>query len=225
MLALGLATGRRPSEMRPLRRRGPTPDILWTEGVLLVRRSETRGEVMERTKTGRRLRIPLPAAELMEILQHHVNTLPTGPMLESELLFPSLSGGYRAPSCLDGPIRQIARAAKIQKALTPRFMRRTFQDLGRAASVHDFVVRPSRATPRRRCRSTTAASAGTRCARAWPRSSPWPASRERGQFRPGGRHDHPSGYAGGYAAPAFASTIRQKRKKPSESWFISLRGG
>jgi len=140
MLALGLATGRRPSELRPLRRRGPTPDILWTEGVLLVRRSETRGEVMERTKTGRRLRIPLPA-ELMEILQHHVDTLPAGPMLESELLFPSLSGGYRAPSCLDGPIRQIARSAKIQKALTPRFMRRTFQDLGRAASVHDFVVR------------------------------------------------------------------------------------
>ncbi|HEY4187794.1 MAG TPA: hypothetical protein VGP07_22150 [Polyangia bacterium] len=91
-------------------------------------------------RTGRRLRIPLPA-ELMEILQHHVDTLRAGPMLESELLFPSLSGGYRAPSCLDGPIQQIARAAKIQKALTPRFMRRTFQDLGRAASVHDFVVR------------------------------------------------------------------------------------
>jgi hypothetical protein len=35
----------------------------------------------------------------------------------------------------------IAKATKIGKALTPRFMRRTFQDLGRAASVHDFVVR------------------------------------------------------------------------------------
>ena len=66
MLALGLATGRRPSELRPLRRTGPTPDILWDEGVLLVRRSEARGEVMERTKTGKRLRIPLPR-ELMDI--------------------------------------------------------------------------------------------------------------------------------------------------------------
>lgn len=28
-LALGLATGRRPSELRPLRRQGPTSDILW----------------------------------------------------------------------------------------------------------------------------------------------------------------------------------------------------
>ena len=33
----------------------------------------------------------------------------------------------------------IAKEAKIGKTLTPRFMRRTFQDLGRAASVHDFV--------------------------------------------------------------------------------------
>jgi integrase len=140
MLALGLATGRRPSELRPLRRQGPTPDILWTEGVLLVRRSETRGEVMERTKTGRRLRIPLPA-ELMNILRWHVDSLPDGPMHESELLFPSTSGGYRAPSCLDKPIRDIAVKAEIAKTLTPRFMRRTFQDLGRAANVHDFVVR------------------------------------------------------------------------------------
>jgi integrase len=140
MLALGLATGRRPSELRPLRRQGPTPDILWTDGVLLVRRSETRGEVMERTKTGKRLRIPLPTV-LMEILQQHVDTLPVGPMHESELLFPSTSGGYRAPSCLDKPIEEIAKAAKIKKALSPRFMRRTFQDLGRAANVHDFVVK------------------------------------------------------------------------------------
>ena len=54
-----------------------------------------------------------------------------------------MSSVYSAsrPSCLDKPIREIAKAAKIEKALTPRFMRRTFQDLGRAASVHDFVVR------------------------------------------------------------------------------------
>jgi integrase len=140
MLALGLATGRRPSELRPLRRQGPTPDILWTEGVLLVRRSETRGQVMERTKTGKRLRIPLPA-DLMDILRWHVDTLPDGPMRESELLFPATTGGYRAPSCVDKPVRDIAAKAEITKTLTPRFMRRTFQDLGRAANVHDFVVR------------------------------------------------------------------------------------
>ena len=91
MLALGLATGRRPSELRPLRRNGPTPDILWDEGVLLVRRSEARGEVMDRTKTGKRLRIPLPR-ELMDILQWHVDNLPEGPMRESEFRPPDIRG-------------------------------------------------------------------------------------------------------------------------------------
>jgi hypothetical protein len=77
----------------------------------------------------------------MDILRWHVDGLPEGPMHESELLFPSRSGGYRAPSCLDKPIEDIAEKAEIAKTLTPRFMRRTFQDLGRSAQVHDFVVR------------------------------------------------------------------------------------
>ena len=34
-----------------------------------------------------------------------------------------------------------SEAAKITKHLSPYFMRRTFQDLCRAASVHDFVAR------------------------------------------------------------------------------------
>jgi integrase len=62
-------------------------------------------------------------------------------MRDSDLLFPSETGSYRAPSCLDKPIMVIAKAAKIDKHLSPRFMRRTFQDLGRAALVHDLVVR------------------------------------------------------------------------------------
>ena len=145
MMAVGVATGRRPSELRPLRRQGPTPDMLWDEGVLLVRRSETKGEVVERLKQGKRgkirwLRVPLPS-ELVDILRWHVDRLPEGPMRESDLLFPSETGGYRAPSCLDKPIMAIAKAAKIGKHLSPRFMRRTFQDLGRAAQVHDLVVR------------------------------------------------------------------------------------
>jgi integrase len=62
-------------------------------------------------------------------------------MRDSPLLFPSTSGGWRSPTCLDKPIRRIARAAGIAKHLSPKFMRRTFQDLGRAADVHDLVVR------------------------------------------------------------------------------------
>ena len=140
MLALGVATGRRPSELRPLRRMGPTPDLRWQEGVLLVRQSQTLGGVVTKTKTGRRLRIPLPT-DLLDILAWHVDQLPPGAMRDSELLFPSTSGGWRSPTCLDKPIRRIAKAAGISKHLSSKFMRRTFQDLGRAADVHDLVVR------------------------------------------------------------------------------------
>lgn len=101
---------------------------------------KTMGEVMDRTKTKRRLRIPLPR-EMVDILRWHVANLPDGPERESELLFPSIKGGFRAASCLDKPIAVIARAAKITKHLSARFMRRTFQDLGRHAQEHDFVVR------------------------------------------------------------------------------------
>jgi hypothetical protein len=36
MTALGFATGLRPSSLRPLRRRGDTPDVLWSEGAIIV---------------------------------------------------------------------------------------------------------------------------------------------------------------------------------------------
>ena len=62
-------------------------------------------------------------------------------MRDSHLLFPSTSGGWRSPTCLDKPIRRIAKAAGISKHLSSKFMRRTFQDLGRAADAHDLVVR------------------------------------------------------------------------------------
>jgi integrase len=140
MLALGVATGRRPSELRPLRRAGATPDILWRDGVMLVRQSQTLGGVVTKTKTGRRLRIPLPQ-DLLDVLAWHVEQLPVGAMRDSELLFPSTTGRWRSPTCLDKPIRRIAKAAGISKHLSAKFMRRTFQDLGRAADVHDLVVR------------------------------------------------------------------------------------
>jgi len=139
-LALGLSTGRRPCELRPLRWKGETPDILWKEGVLLVRRSQVIGEAEDRTKTKARLRIPLPAG-LMEILQQHVNALPSGLAEKSDLLFPSKVGGYQSPNVLTKPIVAIAEKAEIKKHLSPYFMRRTFQDLCHAAQVHDFVAR------------------------------------------------------------------------------------
>lgn len=77
----------------------------------------------------------------MALLRWHVDSLPEGAMSESDLLFPSDEGAFRSPSVLDRPFRVAAKEAGIRKRLTPRGMRRTFQDLARAAEVRDIVTR------------------------------------------------------------------------------------
>ncbi|HEX2571265.1 MAG TPA: hypothetical protein VH877_17035 [Polyangia bacterium] len=42
---------------------------------------------------------------------------------------------------LDKPFRVVAKVLGLKKAVTPRAMRRTFQDLARAAEVKDLVTR------------------------------------------------------------------------------------
>ena len=145
MVALGFGTGLRPSSMRPLRRRGATPDLLWDLGVLFVRRSHTRKqEVMETTKSGRHQRLKLPE-ELMEILRWHVEHL-TPKRSRSDLLFPPRWGdGFMSSSALDKPFKDVVASLRKQellsKKITPRAMRRTFQDLARAVEVKDVVTR------------------------------------------------------------------------------------
>jgi integrase len=145
MVALGFGTGLRPSSLRPLRRHGPTPDVLWNEGVLLVRRSHTRKqEVMETTKTGQHQRLKLPE-ELMDILRWHVAEL-TPKRSETDLLFPPRWGdGFMSSAALDKPFKEVTEAlkkeGKLKKKITPRAMRRTFQDLARQAQVKDIVTR------------------------------------------------------------------------------------
>jgi len=141
MVALGFATGLRPSSLRPLRRKGPESDVLWDEGAILVRRSHTlKQEVMNTTKTGLRQKIALPA-EMMDILRWHVDKLPEGPMRESDLLFPGKDGGLAGCATLASTWRRLMPKLGMNKRITPRAMRRTFQDLARAAEVRDVVTR------------------------------------------------------------------------------------
>lgn len=141
MVLLGFVTGLRPSSMRPLRRSGPDADIHWDNGIIRARRSHTVGkQVMETTKTGIEYRIALPSS-VIDVLRAHVAQLPLGPMAESVLLFPSETGGFRAPSCLDKPFAAVARTLGLEKTITPRAMRRTYQDLARQAQVNDVVTR------------------------------------------------------------------------------------
>lgn len=156
---LGFTTGLRPSSLRPLRRDGATPDIKWDEGLLLIRRSQTLGdEVMETTKTDLHQRLALPR-ELLKVLQWHVDTqLLRKKMRMSELLFPSVVGGFRSRSCLDKPFKAVSEAMELRYNFTPRGMRRTYQDLARAAGIHDVVTRAisGHATPEMQQRYSTA---------------------------------------------------------------------
>jgi integrase len=142
MAYLGFATGLRPSSLRPLRRKGTTPDVLWDEGVILVRRSHTIGEeLMNTTKTRLRQRITVPS-QVIEVLRWHVDTqLETPEQKTSELLFPAEDGGLRSVSFLKKAFATVGTLIGLNKRVTPRGMRRTFNDLARAANVEALVTR------------------------------------------------------------------------------------
>jgi hypothetical protein len=141
MTFLGFVIGARPSTLRPLRRSGAESDVLWDQGLVLLRRSNPAGdEIMDQTKTGLDQDIPLPPAA-MRVLREHVAALPPGAMRDSIFLFPSTTGGMRSRSALDKPFRDVLKALEWSVRLTPRGMRRTFQDLARRADVHDVVTR------------------------------------------------------------------------------------
>jgi integrase len=141
-VCLGFFLGHRPSTLRPLRRSGPTPDVLLGEGLLLIRQSHTEGdEVMATTKTKIRQRITLPPL-LVDILRWHIATqLSTPEQRASMLLFPAEDGRFRTRSALKKPFATVGTAIGLKKHVSPKAMRRTFQDLARAAQVKDIVTR------------------------------------------------------------------------------------
>jgi integrase len=141
-VCLGFSLGHRPSTLRPLRRAGPTPDVLLDERIILFRRSHTEGDdVMATTKTKIRQRITLPPV-LVDIVRWHIATqLTTDEQKASELLFPAEDGRFRSRSALKNPFLAVAKAIGLKKHVSPKAMRRTFQDLARAAEVKDIVTR------------------------------------------------------------------------------------
>ena len=134
-VCLGFFLGHRPSTLRPLRRSGPTPDLLLDERLLLVRQSHTEGdEVMATTKTKIRQRITLSPV-LVDVLRWHIATqLWTDAIRQSELLFPPEDGGFRTRFALRKPFATVPGAIGLKKHVSPKSMRRTFQDLARPRS-------------------------------------------------------------------------------------------
>ena len=76
------------------------------------------------------------------MLAWHVKTqLRTPEQQDSNLLFPAVTGGFRSPSVLNKPLAEVARELNLGKAITQRALRRTFNDLARAAETKDIVTR------------------------------------------------------------------------------------
>lgn len=137
----GFVLGQRQCTLRPLRRRGPESDLDLVNKKLFIRRSHTRGrddvDVMRTTKTGNDLVLTLPE-ELVEVLRQHVAAVdasPIGP--HTDLLFPSpFTGRFLSDNCLRLPWRNVLRAMGLERLnLTPRAMRRTFQDMAEEAHL------------------------------------------------------------------------------------------
>ncbi len=140
MIFLGFATGLRPSSLRSLRRKGPESDVLWDVSKLWVRRSATMGTIMNTTKTKRHQLLGLHE-RVVDILKWHIDTQLNEAQEESELLFPSEEGGLRADSVLRRPFRDLTERMALGYRITPRSMRRTFNDISREAGVRDEVTR------------------------------------------------------------------------------------
>ena len=84
------------------------------------------------------------------------------PMLGTEV------GGYRSPSCLAKPFAAVTRKVGLKKRITPRAMRRSFQDLCRTAEVRDVVWRaPSAAMRPKPCSAATAPSVRASRSKDW----------------------------------------------------------
>ena len=142
MTFLGFATGPSPFVLAAAAPHRPTPDVLWDQGVILVRRSHTLGdEFMNTTKTKLRQRITVPP-EVMEVLRWHVETQLTTPEQKaSELLFPAEDGGFRSEPFLTKAFANGGALIGLKKSFTPRGMRRTFNDLARLAKVEAIVTK------------------------------------------------------------------------------------
>ena len=161
MVALGYMIGARPSNLRPIRYKGPTPDYDPRTGRLVLRRSHTLGvEVMASTKNAEDVTIVLPEA-MRQILQWHIATFlsykfdpsnETKPnktltrMAASELLFPSgVTGSFQVAGRLGKPFDDVSRIMRervpgFTKTITPKSMRRTNKDLLRNEGVSQLVA-------------------------------------------------------------------------------------
>jgi len=80
--------------------------------------------------------------QVVHVEEWHVDTQLTTPEQQvSELLFPTAEGHFRSENVLRKPFQEVARLIGLPKKITPRGMRRTFNDLARVAHVESLVTK------------------------------------------------------------------------------------
>jgi Ribonuclease toxin, BrnT, of type II toxin-antitoxin system len=91
------------------------------------------------TKLRQRITVP---SEVMGVLRWHLATQLTTPEQKaSELLFPAEDGAMRSVSFQKKAFATIGALIGLKKRITPRAMRRTFNDLARAANVEAIITK------------------------------------------------------------------------------------
>lgn len=153
-LVLGFSIGARPGELRPLRW---GEDLDPDTGYLNLRQSQRR-KYLGPTKTKEERDTLLPG-EVLKVLLWHRQLLVSirHPWAKCGLVFPG-AGAWRpwnrlsispaneplhflACSALDRPLAKMCRTIGIARPITPRTMRRTFNDLTREAGVNNLITR------------------------------------------------------------------------------------
>lgn len=136
MLILGFITGMRFCELSALEWR----DLDLARGLLRIERSQVLGQVGPPKTEATRRDVYLPA-EVVSVLREHRAWLATDATERAQkegavpgLVFPSRTGGYRAPAVLKKPLRRCCQIAGIGKHLTSHCMRMTSSNLIRQAA-------------------------------------------------------------------------------------------
>lgn len=140
---LGMFTGRRACELRPIRIEGEDADLDWSSGMLQVRRSQVGIHAPnERLKQKKDVMAVLPKY-FLETFKQHKGDMPWD-RRHSDLLFPpfvTTKSGYMHKNGTVKVLKEICKKAKIKKHLSDRFMRRTFYAIGDGSRVDNKVLK------------------------------------------------------------------------------------
>jgi integrase len=111
------------------------------DGRIVVSRSVWKG-VVGKTKTGASREVPLTDL-VVEALDDHRRALirEQHAGLDSGLIFPSTTGGYRVQSSITKPLSELAEHLRIKQNVSPQVLRRTFNTLLVMSGVDRIAIR------------------------------------------------------------------------------------